>query len=136
MNEASVSAPWMKEMRARLPGAKVIKHRDASMIGLPDCSITWNKRIFWVEFKLWVPPVSWDSNEGAPYLDLAEKSPAQYAQMLEFGRQAHASFYLVWVKKSRFVQYWNPVSGQVVYTSSTKAMAETCAVRMATLEYL
>lgn len=49
--EAKLSSPFMKELRALLPGAEVIKHADTSLIGLPDCSVTYNTHVAWLEFK-------------------------------------------------------------------------------------
>jgi hypothetical protein len=48
--EAKLSAPFMKDLRS-LPGSRVVKHSDGSMIGMVDCSLTWGGRTLWMEFK-------------------------------------------------------------------------------------
>lgn len=107
MNESSVSSPWMKGMRLALHEAKVIKHRDASFIGLPDCSISYRKQTVWFEFKLWIPPKTWDQ-VAIPVMDVASASRAQFQMMLDLGREASASYYIMWAKKSKHIALWNP----------------------------
>jgi hypothetical protein len=104
MTEASVSSAFMTALRKRLPGAVVIKHRDASFIGLPDCSVTYNGRTYWLEFKLWQPPKKWDGTS-CPVISIAEKSPVQYKMMQRLNFAAVA-FYVVWAKKSGKAFTW------------------------------
>jgi hypothetical protein len=91
-------------MRELLPLAEVIKHRDASMIGLPDCSITFNTHALWVEFKLYPMARAW---EGLDDLALAaeclkkavEESPTQASKVKSLHRASWA-LYVIWVKKT------------------------------------
>lgn len=110
MNEASVSSAFMTALRKRLPEAVVIKHRDASFIGLPDCSVTFRGRVFWIEFKLWVPGKRWDG-QTCNVQAIAEKSPAQFDMMRRLYKSAIAQvFYIVWAKKSGRCFVWTPNS--------------------------
>lgn len=105
MNEASVSGAWMTALRKRRPLAEVIKHRDAGMIGLPDCSVTDQGRVLWVEFKLldykgWVEDSIDDLTFGWAFVEAQEKaSKAQLHKVRDLDRAARA-FYLAWVKKT------------------------------------
>ena len=62
--ESNVSTPFMEKLRVELAdlNVEVIKHYDASMIGLVDCSVTIPDHRFtlWREFKLWIPTKKWD----------------------------------------------------------------------------
>jgi hypothetical protein len=108
MNEASVSSPFMKLLRTALPGAIVVKHHDASMIGLPDCSVTWNRKIAWLEFKLIVPSRYKRVDPAA----IMAASPTQHQLMCNYSRQAHVAFYVMWVKKSRKIIVVDPLDNQ------------------------
>lgn len=107
MTEASVSSAFMTALRKRLPEAVIIKHRDASFIGLPDCSVTFNGSAFWIEFKLWQPPKKWDGVT-CDVQAIAEKSPAQYEMMKRMARAANCAWYIVWAKKAGKCFVWNP----------------------------
>jgi hypothetical protein len=96
----------MAALRKRLPEAVVIKHRDASFIGLPDCSVTWGDRVTWLEFKLWQPPQKWDG-ETCDVPAIAAKSPAQFDMMKKLNAAALA-MYIVWAKKSGKCFIWCP----------------------------
>ncbi len=104
MTEATVSAPLMKMLREMLPGAIVVKHQDRSMIGLPDCSVTWGKRpSCWLEFKLVECPKKYQDFCELEWEALArtagQKSPVQWQFMMNAARQG-LSFHVVWVRKT------------------------------------
>lgn len=114
MKESTVSAPFMKQMRERLPGSVVIKHSDKSMIGVMDCSITWRRRPgTWVEFKLvncpmgaMIPTVMRKRNAINPDFDwkgllieTAKKSPTQWQFSQKMAMQGF-SFHIMWVRKT------------------------------------
>lgn len=114
MKESTVSAPFMKQMRERLPGSVVIKHSDKSMIGVMDCSITWRRRPgTWVEFKLvncpmgaMIPTVMRKRNAIKPDYDwkslvttVGKKSPTQWEFSQKMGREG-LSFHVVWIRKT------------------------------------
>jgi hypothetical protein len=115
MNESSVSSPFMSQLRSELKGSVVVKHHDASMIGLPDCSITWAKKIVWLEFKLYVPGVRHQKTPA----ELAAESPTQHAMMCRLGLQAHAAWYVIWWKKSKKILVWDPLSNEVLFEAKT-----------------
>lgn len=50
-NEKTASTQFMSDLRGELPGGEVLKHADTAMIGLPDCSVTYNTHVAWLEFK-------------------------------------------------------------------------------------
>lgn len=113
MNESTVSSKFQADLRKALPGCEVIKHADKSMIGLPDASITFNKRTIWVEYKLVVPRVdgSWDHEK------IAAASPTQFQRCKNLAQVGHC-IYLFWVvdhaalrKRVGYVVVWNPVMG-------------------------
>lgn len=123
MNEASVSSPLMGYLRKMLPGAVVVKHHDSSMIGLPDCSVTWRRKIAWLEFKLWVPPKRWEGGI-IPCQHIAEASPTQHRMMLSLAEQATLGMYVIWAKKSRRVACYHPDSAFPVYFQTTQEVAD------------
>jgi hypothetical protein len=130
MNEASVSSDFMSRLRKRLPGAVVVKHRDASMIGLPDCSVTFNGRTWWIEFKLFRPGARWDGRLNVPAI--ANASPTQREMM---NRLLNASggraLYLVWVKKGARVVGWFPQDNAYQFeTETTGGMVEAIALML------
>lgn len=144
MSETSVSAPWMKKMRQRLPNAEIIKHHDASMIGLLDCSITHNDHIWWAEFKLFTPPVKWSYPCGRivdgksavaaadgeiPYEKIAAESSTQFALAKRLARAAR-TWYIFWVNKTRRVDLWDPILKTSYRTSSTDEMVELFISKM------
>ncbi len=52
MTEAQFSQKLRKELQKRLPGAVIFKHNDSITGGVPDFSVTLNRRTTWVEVKL------------------------------------------------------------------------------------
>jgi hypothetical protein len=113
--ETTVSSPFMSQLRLALPGSEVVKHRDASMIGLLDCSVTWNKTISWIEFKRWLPSKEWSTrfeHFGAsveiPFEKIAEESPTQYDMAKRMQVQASLCLYIVWVNRTRRIGVWEP----------------------------
>jgi hypothetical protein len=116
VNESSVSSPFMKQLRAALPGAVVVKHHDASMIGLPDCSVHWGFRVMWLEFKLLVPGLrgGWFKPE-----KVATDSPVQHQMMCRLGQQCHAAWYVFWVKKSKRIVVWDPLRAETIHECET-----------------
>jgi hypothetical protein len=105
----------MTQLRSALPGAIVIKHHDASMIGLPDCSVTWRKTISWLEFKLVVPK---RFGRVVP-AEIAGDSPTQHRFMCNVAQQAHLALYLMWVKRSHRIIVWEPLSNQIIVEHET-----------------
>lgn len=104
MNESTVSSAFMKQLREAVPGALVFKHRDASMIGLPDCSVTYNQKAFWFEFKLFPMKKKWI--DWRTYFVIVEcmieatkKAPAQRELMNRLAAQCPA-YYIIWLKKT------------------------------------
>ena len=106
MTEASVSSAFMSALRKRLPDAVIVKLRDASFIGLPDCSITFRRYAFFVEFKLWQPQKRWDGK--CDVQKIAEKSPVQFEMMKRLYRSAMNAWYIVWAKKTGRCFVWLP----------------------------
>jgi len=107
MNESSVSTPFMEKLRARLPGAVVLKLHDGSTIGIPDCCVTYRGRAFWFEFKLYRPLKSWD-RVTVPVVDIAAESAVQMATAMALVHAGAYVRYIVWVKKQRMIDVWNP----------------------------
>lgn len=107
MNESSVSSPLMEGLREGLPGSVVVKHRDASMIGLVDCSVTYGGHVLWLEFKLYSVPRSWDWLEEASALEAAafllakarKDAPKQFDLACRL-HEASRCLYVVWLKKT------------------------------------
>lgn len=109
MNEASVSSPLMTALRQALLGSEVTKRRDHSMIGVPDCDVVWRRRLFVLEFKFWVPTKGWSRVKGQlPYEKIIGEGGAQHRKMLRYATQAHHTTYVIWVKKSQWVELWHP----------------------------
>lgn len=130
MNEASVSSPWMSGIRKALPGAVVVKHRDASMIGLVDCSVTYKTHVLWAEFKLydWHDRFSTMNNkERALWCleDSTKKAPTQ-RETAEALSRASACLYIIWIKKTQ-VLVVEPVTQSVVAGPSTAWAIELVA---------
>lgn len=113
MNESTVSSPFMKQLRAALPGSLVIKHHDASMIGLPDCEVLWQKKVVWFEFKLIVPPKR-KAVDKVYVAELAAESPRQHLFMCQLAEQTHGAVYICWVKRSSRIIVWEPRGGTIV----------------------
>lgn len=126
MNESSVSSPFMKQLRERLPQAVVVKHHDASMIGLPDCSVTYNHSVWWLEFKFFLLKRRWIGQTEEQVLrecihDIWEKSPTQWEMMLRMDTAATA-FYIIWVKKTCVFLYRPLADGYQVCRSTQDAV--------------
>lgn len=117
MTEASVSSAFMAALRKRLPDAVIIKHRDASFIGLPDCSITYKGRIWWVEFKLVVKTHNWQITDVEK---VAAKSPVQYKMMMRLDAAATEANYIVWLKKANCVIVWRPTYEQPLSVTASE----------------
>lgn len=107
MNESSVSSPLMEGLREDLPGSVVVKHRDASMIGLVDCSVTHQSHVLWLEFKLYPVLPSWDWMEDGDVLEasafLLAKARKEGAKQFDLAcrfREASACLYVFWLKKT------------------------------------
>lgn len=126
MNEASVNLDFRKKLQALLPGAVIIKHYDKGMIGMPDCSVTYNGGIMWLEFKLIIPVRSWDGV--IPWEKIAQKAPVQHEMVMKLTRQATMGGYVAWVNKMRYVEYWDPTTGNRCVRQSSQEMAEYLAM--------
>lgn len=147
MTESSVSSPFMTLLRQELPGSVVVKHADKSFIGLPDCSVNWNSRTLWLEFKLIILieevgkevtiktgsksqkviarfPVQEYTLERVCRA-VAEESPVQFELVKRLDIQAWAAYYVVWVRKQKKIFLWNPNSQEVVHQFSNNSMLAT-----------
>ena len=51
MTESKLTTALLRELRAALLGAVVLKHNERSLSGVPDFSVTWNGRTSWWEVK-------------------------------------------------------------------------------------
>ena len=139
MTEASVSSPLMKALRETLPGCVVVKHRDASMIGLPDCSITYGGHVLWLEFKLfewkkWMDDFKTNHDLGMELLRLATESAPTQRAMMDKLYQASASLYVIWIKKTS-VLIVDPVRGSVICSPKTAGAVHNLAWTMRTVGY-
>lgn len=122
MNESTVSTAFQKLFRETIPGAVLVKHADKSMIGLPDASITCNKRTLWLEYKFIGPKTKGVNAKfmltGAWFPNLvAESSPTQADMVRRLARSGHA-LYIFWVvdtkalkKKVGYISVWHPITG-------------------------
>jgi len=100
MTEASVLSTFMTRLRAEMPEAVVVKHRDASMIGLPDFSVTYMGHVLWGEAKLVTVPKKWDGHFYRQFYDQVRlASPAQSTMMDKLCR-ASLALYFIWIKKT------------------------------------
>jgi hypothetical protein len=121
MTESSVSSPFMTLLRRELPGSVVVKHRDASMIGLPDCSVSWHQRTLWLEFKL----INLPRSGVIDVLKIAEASPVQYEMMKKLCRQSFGAFYIIFVKKAKRIKLWVPPgSNRITHLVEFSTIAE------------
>jgi len=123
MNEASVSSAFQTQLRNALPGAVVIKHRDASMIGMVDASVTFNNHTVWMEYKI-IKPVT-KGVEGRAFMKTGVWSPLAVASasptQFEFAKglaKAGRCVYLFWVldheairMRIKHVILWHPING-------------------------
>lgn len=115
MNESSVSSPFMKQLRERLPGAVVLKHSDTSMVGLPDCSVSYRGKTIWLEFKLITPTkieVHHNAERGWSFgrywIKAREDSPTQAAMVDKLDEQTQGAWYIFWVRKCKAVAWCRP----------------------------
>lgn len=121
MNESTVSSAFQALFRQTVPEAVVIKHSDKSMIGMPDASITYNKKTLWLEYKFIGPKTKgvtaqfmcdgWWSG-----YDVAAVSPTQF-DMVKRLVMAGNALYVFWVldfqakrKKIAYIQTFNPIT--------------------------
>lgn len=140
MNEASVSSPLMEKVRELLPGSVVVKHRDASMIGLVDCSVTYGGHVLWLEFKLYEVPASWDWMEEGDALEASatllakarKAAPKQFDLACRF-RKASACLYVFWLKKTCLFLV-DPVSMDCARVDETKQASALLVAAMYTWE--
>lgn len=97
----------MKKLREARPKSTVIKHRDASMIGLVDCSWTEANRTTWMEFKLheykgWVESSLRAGTFVEHFLEYWEdQANAQYKMVIRLN-----GAYVVWIKKTSVWVIW------------------------------
>lgn len=133
MNESTVSSAFQTLFRQTVPDAVVIKHSDKSMIGMPDASITLNKKTLWLEYKFIGPKTKgvnaqfmrdgdWDSKV------VAEASPTQYEMMRRLATSGNA-LYIFWVldpkatrKKVWYQATWNPITSVYMHFGSNHAL--------------
>lgn len=112
MNEASVSTTFMQKLRQRLPQAVVFKHADAGLKGLPDCSVTYKGLTLWLEFKL-LDSVSEAEDMVSAIKKRLEKAPVQLRCVQALNRAGYA-LYIVWIRASKIVVFYNPVTESIV----------------------
>lgn len=105
MKEATVVGPFMKKLREFIPRAEVIKHHDASLIGMVDTSITYQGRTIWAECKLYNLPRSGDPGFGHWLAKAREESPKQ-AIKADRLNVAACCLYIIWVKKTCVYVGW------------------------------
>lgn len=141
-DEKSASAPWMKEMRSLLHGAEVVKHSDGSMIGLPDCSVTYGGRVAWVEFKFdFLDDRIEDllGDEDPTFLAMflltrhRKNAEAQYEKVCALGRQS-LGLYLFFVHKTCVVAL-EPTTGACRKTKDAAEAASLVAKVMRRWEF-
>lgn len=88
MNERTVKTKIIKGLEARMPGCVIYAHADIGTSGIPDLSISYNKKTIWLEIKNFPAP-------GPPLSLIKKKFDAlQLAQLLRLAARAHA-FYAV-----------------------------------------
>jgi hypothetical protein len=110
----------MSQLRVLLPGAVIVKHRDASMIGLPDFSITYKGHVIWCEGKLFTPPKKKILSDDDYVRKAQEESPAQARMMYSMGK-ASWSLYIIWIKKTKIIVA-DPTSAVVIsYSKPSQA---------------
>lgn len=133
MDESSVSSDFMALLRKDPERPEVIKHKDSTMIGLVDCSVTGWGRTTWIEFKFLRPTPSWDMGDTVFLMERAlrqaKESKTQYdlaGRLMKKGR----FFYMTWVKKSKRILFWLP-GGVLLKVVSTNAQAVEYAVSLA-----
>lgn len=133
MDESSVSSDFMALLRKHHDKPEVIKHKDSTMIGLVDCSVTGWGRTSWIEFKFLKPTRTWDMDDTEFLLERAvrqaRESKTQYAlagRLMSKGRM----FYMTWVKKSKRILFWLP-DGVLLKVVETNAQAVEYAVSLA-----
>lgn len=130
----------------------VFKHRDASMIGLPDCSVTFNEKTYWLEFKYLLMKHKWDKiMEGreleamvkGPYsgwlmialeilAEVSKKAPVQ-RELLDRLSVQTPTYYIFWIKKTKviLVDLRNlKVYGSVLCFKNTAALVTYLAARL------
>lgn len=104
MTEATVLSAFMTRLRELMPKAVVVKHRDASMIGLPDFSVTVNTHVLWGEAKLykwegWMSPADPEALAGRLVTKARAGAETQNAMMNRL-HEASCAVYVFFVKKS------------------------------------
>lgn len=83
MNERILKAALMKELRSSLPHFVAIRHEDKLTSGIPDISVSGNKKTTWIEVKYGDPSFA---SKGIQELTLSRLS-----------RAAHDAFYVVFI---------------------------------------
>lgn len=126
MNESSVSSPLMRDLRLALTGAEVVKHRDTGMVGLPDCSVTYDRRpALWLEFKFYTPLKTKVETVTEIMAKFTDDSPTQYQWMRRAAVQGRA-FYITWVRKTEVI-LWHPITHEYLRVPKTKDMVALVA---------
>jgi hypothetical protein len=110
-SESSVSLDFRHKLQELLPTAVILKHHDAGMIGMPDCSVTY-KGTAWLEFKLLIPSRRDAADPThdfvADAIALCQKSAAQYRLMCRLAANGPA-WHLVWIGGMKIVVVFNPL---------------------------
>lgn len=126
MNEKSVSSPFMHDLRLALPDAEVIKHRDTGMVGLPDCSVTYDRQpALWLEFKFYTPLKTKEKSTQEIMSEMIAESPVQFQMMKRMAIQGRA-FYILWVRKTH-VTLWHPITREIRKVKNTAEMVKLVA---------
>lgn len=112
MKEASALSPFHAKLRKRLPGSAVVKHRDASMIGLMDTSITWQGRTIWAEGKLYNLPKAGDPGY-EHWLQIAQEDSPTQAEFAKKMNRTSCCVYIIFIKKTCIYIGW-PEGGEFV----------------------
>lgn len=77
MNESSLKRDLCDQLRSDLPGCVIFKHADRAA-GVPDLSVTWQEKTFWLEIKFANPKLSTRELQHRRMLQLERHGNALY----------------------------------------------------------
>lgn len=81
MTEGTLKDAMVKKLRELLPGYVIIRHEDRFTAGIPDISITHNKRTSWWEVKFADPTFTSSGQQELTMLRLSTHGHAHYIVM-------------------------------------------------------
>jgi len=79
-NEKTLQAQLAKALRQAMPGSVVFRHEDVMTAGIPDISVTWHGRTFWLELKAFG-----GKTRGIQALTIGRLGRVGYSGMIKFG---------------------------------------------------